>query len=342
MPERISWIDFAKGFVMILVVLGHALDEDYALYTCIYIFHMPFFFISAGYLLNLNKWGGSNNFKKFALKLFKRLLVPYYLANILFFPIWFIICYKLEFLTYFGYWDKATPFTAGLAIFIGNGNGVRVLLAQLWFLPALFFAEIIFIKLWNRFAKNSAEIFVLTIVLVAYAGFLLSRFGYFPFGLNVALVSQIFLLAGILIRRYKIIDKMNLIIFGGISFILMFAFLFNRRAEISWAIFGEPLLFLAGGIAGSLIVMKLSVLMTDGKFFSLISDCGRQSMMILVLHLPIIELLLNVFVKNNFASPAEIYNTPICMFMLMTSGVLIPLFIAKKFGKLHVLKYFCS
>jgi len=85
--SRMNWLDFAKGIAMISVVLGHALDDDSSLSTLIYIFHMPFFFIMAGYLLNLDKWGGAKNFKNFLTKLFKRLLVPYYLANILFFPI---------------------------------------------------------------------------------------------------------------------------------------------------------------------------------------------------------------------------------------------------------------
>ena len=87
MPERIAWIDFAKGLVIILMVLGHVVNLGTALLKFIFVFHMPFFFIMAGYLLNLDKWGGAENFKPFANKLFKRLLVPYYLANILFFPI---------------------------------------------------------------------------------------------------------------------------------------------------------------------------------------------------------------------------------------------------------------
>ena len=64
--SRMNWLDFAKGIAMISVVLGHALDDDSSLSTLIYIFHMPFFFIMAGYLLNLDKWGGAKNFKNFS------------------------------------------------------------------------------------------------------------------------------------------------------------------------------------------------------------------------------------------------------------------------------------
>lgn len=64
MPEkitpRIAWIDLAKGIVIILMVLGHVIIGRMDLNKFIFIFHMPFFFIMAGFLLNLDKWGGGS------------------------------------------------------------------------------------------------------------------------------------------------------------------------------------------------------------------------------------------------------------------------------------------
>ena len=54
---RIEWVDFAKGVVIILVVLGHAMEEN-DLKNFFSMFRMPFFFVIAGFLLNLDKWGG--------------------------------------------------------------------------------------------------------------------------------------------------------------------------------------------------------------------------------------------------------------------------------------------
>ena len=85
MAERITWVDFAKGVAIILVVLGHATQGD--LQKFIFVFHMPFFFVIAGFLLNFEKWGGAENYKAFATKLVKRLLVPYYLSEFLWYPI---------------------------------------------------------------------------------------------------------------------------------------------------------------------------------------------------------------------------------------------------------------
>lgn len=282
--------------------------------------------------------GGVENYNAFVSKLVKRLLLPYYLAEFLWYP-FFVIKEN-----YFGHLMKIIFYESPLESFFGIfiGKPTMLPLSPLWFLPCLLIGEIIFTKLYNRFEKLSIKIFIATIILAACAGFALSRFGYLLFGVNVALVSQIFLLAGVLIRKYEVVERMNLKIFGGFSFLLMFAFKFNQRVETSGAIFGEPFWFYAGAIAGSLVIMKLSALMTDGKIFSLISDCGRQSMMILVLHPLIIELLYNILVRNNFATLAEIYHLPIFIFLSTTTGVLIPLLIAKKFGRLPVLKNFCA
>jgi len=81
--------------------------------------------------------------------------------------------------------------------------------------------------------------------------------------------------------------------------------------------------------------------MTDGKIFSLISGCGRQSMMILLLH-PITANIFYEIIIDVLNFPKEkIFTEPAVIFGATVTGVLIPLFIAKKFGRLPVLKYFC-
>lgn len=281
--------------------------------------------------------GGDYNYKNFSSKLVKRLLLPYYLAQFLWYP--FLVMKE----HYFGHLLKiifySSPIEAFLGIFIGKPTMLP--LGPLWFLPCLLIAEIIFIKIYNQFSKSSTEIFVMAVVISAYAGFVLSCFGYLLLGFNVALASQIFLLAGVLIRRYNFVEKMNLKIFSVVALLLIFSFQFNQRVEMSASIFGEPFWFYARGLTGTLIVMKLSALIKSGKIFSLINYCGRQSMLILVLHPLIIELLYNLLVRNNFATLAEVYHVPFFIFLSTALGVLIPLFIAKKFGKLPVIKYFC-
>jgi len=54
-PERVAYLDNARFWVMLLVVIGHSLtelvvmDSARGLYTWIYLFHMPFFVLISGY-----------------------------------------------------------------------------------------------------------------------------------------------------------------------------------------------------------------------------------------------------------------------------------------------------
>lgn len=54
--KRIYWLDNAKWFLILLVVLGHAIQHTYTdfdqkwLFRAIYSFHMPAFMAVSGYL----------------------------------------------------------------------------------------------------------------------------------------------------------------------------------------------------------------------------------------------------------------------------------------------------
>ena len=343
MAKRINWIDFAKGGAIILVVLGHV-NTPSRLQDFIYVFHMPFFFVTAGFLLNLSKWGGAENFRPFAAKLFNRLLVPYYVAEILWYPIWYVVCHEMQYPGYLGRlwrWNEFTPLDVLLGIFVGNSYNNVLILGQLWFLPCLLLTELIFVALYNRLNKIGAKIFMLAVVTCSCIGLTVGKIFILPMGFDIALTAQIFLLAGILIRRYNVVERLSPKLCGVLTLILIVAFEFNDRVEMSAALYGNSLMFCAGGVTGTLLIMKISALMTGGKIFSTISLCGRQSMMILVLH-PIAA---NVFYEiiaraTNF--PPEIFFTePTIIFGATVTGVLIPLTIAERFGKLPVLKYFC-
>ncbi len=88
LPKRISWIDAARGFCIILVVIGHAINgiqgagltaRDgmlYNIYYFIYTFHMPAFFVLSGLLArpSVNKNG-----EKFFKNIIKNIAYPYFL-----------------------------------------------------------------------------------------------------------------------------------------------------------------------------------------------------------------------------------------------------------------------
>ena len=228
-------------------------------------------------------------------------------------------------------------------IFAGNDYPHALPLGPMWFLPALLLTEIIFVKLYNRVNRLDMKIFAIAAVICAVIGLTAKDFFILPMSLDIALVSQIFLLAGILIRKNNVVERIDLKFCLLFELILIAAFYFNIHVDMDYREYGNPLLFYSGGIAGTLLVMKLSALMSTGnKIFSLISNCGRQSMMILVLHLLVIEFLYNLFVRNELITTSELYNNPAIIFTVTLMGTIVPLWIAKRFGKLPVLKNFCA
>lgn len=101
MKERIHYWDNLKGFLILLVVLGHLLEKlpdgrISAVYKIIYLFHMPLFIFCSGFLARYNPS-----------KIVKKLLLPYAVLQI-------VSC-------------------------IGNGQPVQLLTPVwiLWYLPAL-------------------------------------------------------------------------------------------------------------------------------------------------------------------------------------------------------------
>ena len=71
MTKRLQWVDVAKCITIYLVVLAHMFLENQWLWSYIYSFHMPLFFLISGMLHK------DDSFKTVVSKSTKRLLVPY-------------------------------------------------------------------------------------------------------------------------------------------------------------------------------------------------------------------------------------------------------------------------
>lgn len=84
MKQRDTFLDFAKGFAISLVVLGHILEKSMeqrnGVYHFIYLFHMPFFFMLSGYLTyRIKVFDGG-----FYLKKMRSLLLPFFFVGMSF------------------------------------------------------------------------------------------------------------------------------------------------------------------------------------------------------------------------------------------------------------------
>ena len=144
-PKRITYLDMAKGVGIVLMVAGHLIGSvqtiDYKpyfspAYQFIASFHMPLFFIISGILL----WITREEEKEMAF-IFRRkaktLLLPYTTFSLTYIVINIWTCiFSPDLLQFSDLWK--------FLIYSVTFRGVSVL----WFLPTLFFGELLF--LWCR------------------------------------------------------------------------------------------------------------------------------------------------------------------------------------------------
>jgi fucose 4-O-acetylase-like acetyltransferase len=122
MENRNRNIDGIKGFLVLLVVVGHVLqgrlDQSIGRYM-IYGFHMPFFIALAGYLFPYSRSGG-DSLSVFLGRYWVRLILPWVLAMVVY-------------AAYLGAFGVKTPLWKG---WIGY---LSVPFYHLWFVPAYLF-----------------------------------------------------------------------------------------------------------------------------------------------------------------------------------------------------------
>lgn len=159
----LPWLDSAKGFGIILVVLGHASLIGH-LNQVLYSFHMPLFFIISGMLFK------PHPLKELLGKKARRLLVPYLTFASLTFIYWALLERRLRPGNY------SVP-EAFINIFLARGGSeYNPYDVVLWFLPCLFVTELLFAgvhMMVQRLSTRSVMLPTVAIVLSAVGFFLL-------------------------------------------------------------------------------------------------------------------------------------------------------------------------
>lgn len=170
--QRLDYLDMAKGIGILFVLIGHLQGDPYYTYSpyiqplCIYIFafHMPMFFIVSGILMAI-KHTDNKPIKETIGKRFKGIMIPYFWFSFFYLlvVVWALIVGDIQVQTlYLNLW------------YVLSGYGMNVL----WFLPALFLGELLFIWLRQKFPNNkifiiieiaiSAIVFVIGYLLIKY------------------------------------------------------------------------------------------------------------------------------------------------------------------------------
>lgn len=295
MNSRYDYIDYAKGFGILLVVWAHILIVGWS-HQIIYAFHMPLFFFISGMLFRKDKY---TSLRQFVTVRAKRLLMPYFIYSVVTWAVWAVF----RFLRH----DEVASFwNPLLQTFIAQGSGeFMVHNSALWFIPCLFAVEIIY-YLFSR--VNSQWLTLVFCFLAAALGVALSRiFGadylfLLPWNLDAAFYALPFYGVANTVMQYtshsKLLDycknnRKTVFLAALISAtIMVYMALTNGECSMGsssyncneWIFFERAL---CGCVALLLISLWISSFEKTPKIMRWIKWCGTNSLDIMCLHIPI-------------------------------------------------------
>lgn len=278
---RIQYIDFTKGFAIILMLLGHTIPTINCIHIWIYSFHMPLFFIICGILINeKEKSEKSYRYRDIMIRRLYTGWIPYYTFGIIL---------ALFYLTLDIVANK--PNTFGVHIFkLLTFQGID----SLWFLPIYIFAELIVIAI-NKLQHNKKKIHLSItigsfIVISVFSN--LMQIWYLDIIYKI-LIGIFCIEIGMLISKFSVINKISIYL----SLILIICgFLLaqiNGDVEMSASNIGNPIIYFLCVLITSIAIMSLFKKIENYKILSLnvLETYGKNSIVLLCTNNLLIEMI---------------------------------------------------
>lgn len=213
--KRNKNIDLLKGVGIIFMVIGHLHFQSKYFVKLIYSFHMPLFFVIAGYLYTSRNdiWG---YIKRKAI----RLLIPYFSFSVLYLVLQFFI-------------DK-THFSDKIISVLLYPTFDIPLESALWFLPAMFWCCVFYALMERRI--NNRVIFSLLIIIGTFVGCLWNSFSniQIPFSIAPAISAFGFFHIGQLIKKnsHRIADVIKWYYVLAVSLVSCFLAIMNDSVSM--------------------------------------------------------------------------------------------------------------
>lgn len=170
---HLDYIDLAKGFGIILVILGHGMFPNHFLIDS---FHMALFFILSGVTFTVPSVIKADITQTWLLKKVDRILIPY---------IFFMIISGL------------------IELFAGKLNSDSSFNSPLWFLQTLLWASIIYYGASLYISRLWITVICIIIIISTYYVYNYTSIPYvIPFDLYRSIVSMVFIHIGVLISHF--------------------------------------------------------------------------------------------------------------------------------------------
>ena len=292
MAKRLDSLDIAKGIGILCIILGHlgytsfVRGEGDPIATYVFQFHVPIFFILAGYTLSERK-----PFVSFVKDKAQRLLIPYVITCFTVFLILIVLRYL------FGHTQPPSIYP-GLRVFIksclfGAGSPGVLLpegfmhIGAIWFLEALF-VSLVEVRASLKWGKLGP---VIVIVLFIVSVMSVSSFS-LPCNIQQGLIGGIYVYIGTLLKRARLFERhvptWALAILVVIS---LGAYLSGINVSIIRGSFGRWFLGFPVSIATSCLWVFLSdrIANWESRIKDLLLFAGRNSLVILCTHLVLLD-----------------------------------------------------
>jgi len=244
LQQKINWINNLKAFGILAVILGH-IASPFGIF--IYSWHMPLFFILAGFFIRFDL-----TTKDFIIKDFKRLMIPYF--------IFAIVGLALETIKRIGLHRESLNYLneiQGIFIWMDMPSLINTYGFVLWFLPSLFFARVLLVSI-NKYIQNIfSQLIVITILFIG------SFYINLPFGVDNAMNALLFVFIGNIFFRFYQDNK--------IIYLLPFI------ALGLYFIFSIPTLDMASKNYGNVIVNIIFALAMVGTFIVIFKKFDLQN-----------------------------------------------------------------
>lgn len=276
--SRIDWIDIAKGIAILCTIIGHTVPFGSKPRDIIFAFHMPIFFLLAGYTFKAAK---VSEFSKKTYQDFKRLILPCCITDFLLI-LWRVLLLhgslKSEFINTLKQflWGNGNDFTE----FGINFYGVGVL----WFLIALFWSRQVYRIILHYLPSDYRVMFLL---FGAYISMLIGQKARLPQGLDLIMVILFFMECGY--QYHKNAERIlpYELITGLIAFFLWTYLSWDKEIYIELATRQYPgrMLCIIIALSGCFSVILLSKSLESLKLIaSPLKWLGTHSLQLLCIH----------------------------------------------------------
>ena len=267
--SRQPWIDAAKGFGVLLVIIGHLLYSSTLdnLNQAIYSFHTPLFFMLSGYVDHR-----STNRKDYYKRKIRRLVIPY----VIFVAMSFQLIHRQYLLG-----DSIDRIVKDIFYY----DGRIAFNCPLWFIAVLFQVYLVSGLInWEQVNKYGYCFILVALCFLnlfifraneAHCGCDFNRFGF-----NRTTIALFFFTIGKAITKYwKAARKIDILV-AGVAFLIWYysAMIANRKVSLYSYSFDSMWWFLVSGTLGSLVVI---LLFRQIKNCQILRTIGRHSIIYL-------------------------------------------------------------